>query len=182
MAIMLRLRMNERYLYITTMNADKKTMHEKLPTLSFGLYFSNIDIVESHAVVNKRFTESNDFIIWHDRLGHPDYNMIRKIIENSHGHTLKNQKILQSKKFSCAACSQGKLVIKPSTAKVEIESPAFLERIQGDICGPIHPAYGPFKYYMVLIDSSTKWSHVCLLSTRDMDFARLLAQIIRLKE
>ena len=106
---------------------------------------------------------------------------MRKIIENSHGHTLKNQNVLQSKEFSCAACSQGKLVIKPSTTKVRVESPAFLERIQGDICGPIHPTCGPFKYYMVLIDASTRWSHVCLLSTRNMAFARLLAQIIRLK-
>ena len=34
---------------------------------------------------------------------------------------------------------------------------------------------------MVLIDASTKWSHVCLLSTRNVAFARLLAQIIRLR-
>jgi hypothetical protein len=34
---------------------------------------------------------------------------------------------------------------------------------------------------MVLIDISTKWSHVCLLSTRNVAFARLLAQIIRLR-
>ena len=32
-----------------------------------------------------------------------------------------------------------------------------------------------------MIDASTRWSHVCLLSTRNMAFARLLAQIIRLK-
>jgi len=34
---------------------------------------------------------------------------------------------------------------------------------------------------MVLIDASTRWSHVCLLSTRNIAFARLLAQIIRLR-
>ena len=34
---------------------------------------------------------------------------------------------------------------------------------------------------MVLIDASTKWSHVCLLSTRNVAFTRLLAQIIRLR-
>jgi hypothetical protein len=34
---------------------------------------------------------------------------------------------------------------------------------------------------MVLIDASTKWSHVCLLSTCNIGFARLLAQIIRLR-
>ncbi|CAM8919718.1 unnamed protein product [Rhodiola kirilowii] len=34
---------------------------------------------------------------------------------------------------------------------------------------------------MVLIDASSKWSHVCLLSTRNVAFARLLAQIIKLR-
>ncbi|KAK9161297.1 hypothetical protein Syun_007638 [Stephania yunnanensis] len=34
---------------------------------------------------------------------------------------------------------------------------------------------------MVLIDASTRWSHVCLLSTRNVAFARLLAQIIKLR-
>ena len=33
---------------------------------------------------------------------------------------------------------------------------------------------------MVLIDASTRWAHVCLLSSRNVAFARLLAQIIRL--
>ena len=34
---------------------------------------------------------------------------------------------------------------------------------------------------MILIDTSTRWSHVCLLSTRNVAFARLLAQIIKLQ-
>ena len=34
---------------------------------------------------------------------------------------------------------------------------------------------------MVLIDASTRWSHVSLLSTRNVAFAKLLAQIIRLR-
>ena len=33
---------------------------------------------------------------------------------------------------------------------------------------------------MILIDASTRWSHICLLSSRNVAFARLLAQIIRL--
>jgi len=94
---------------------------------------------------------------------------------------IQNQKILMSNDFSCAACSQGKLIIRPSLTKVGNESLTFLERIQGDICGPIHPSSGPFQYFMVLIDASTRWSHVSLLSTRNLAFARLLAQLIRLR-
>ena len=94
---------------------------------------------------------------------------------------MKNKKILQTNEFSCAACSQGKLIIRPSPAKIGIEFPIFPEHIHSDICGPIQPSSGPFKYFMVLIDASTRWSHVCLLSTRNLAFARLLAQLIRLR-
>ena len=34
---------------------------------------------------------------------------------------------------------------------------------------------------MVLVDASSRWSHVCLLSTRNVVFVRLLVQIIRLQ-
>jgi transposase InsO family protein len=34
---------------------------------------------------------------------------------------------------------------------------------------------------MVLIDASTRWSHVGLLSTRNHTFTRFIAQIIKLK-
>ena len=107
--------------------------------------------------------------------------MMRQINENSHGHPLKNQKILLPSDYPCSPCSQDKLIIKPSPLKIAIKSPSFLVRIQGDIYGPIHPPCGPFRYFMVLIDASTRWSHVCLLSTRNVAFARLLAQIIKLR-
>ena len=34
---------------------------------------------------------------------------------------------------------------------------------------------------MVLIDASTRWSHVCLLSTRNVVLVRLLTQMIKLR-
>jgi len=173
---------NIEYLYITTTVSREKRILEKLPALSSGLYFTRISTIETYVVVNQKFTNSKDtFLTWHDRLGHPGSIMMRRIIENSHGHQLKNQKILLSNEFSCAACSQGKLIMRPSPVKIGNESPGFLERIHGDICGPVVPPCGPFKYFMVLIDASTRWSHVCLLSSRNMAFARLLAQLIRLR-
>jgi hypothetical protein len=35
---------------------------------------------------------------------------------------------------------------------------------------------------MLLIDASTRWSHVCLLSTWNHAFAKFMMQVIRLKE
>lgn len=131
--------------------------------------------------MHQKYFDSKNFILWHDCLGHPESTMMHRIIENLHGHSLKHQKILLSNVNTCAACSQEKLIVRPSPSKVIVESPSFLQRIQGDIGEPIHPACGLFHYFMILIDASTWWSHVCLLSTRNVAFARLLIQIIRLR-
>ena len=168
------------YLYITSIISGHKLIMEKLLIFFSGLYHTTIKPIESYVVVNQKFNDLKVFVIWHDKLGHPRSSMMCRIIEHSHGHPLKNHKILLPNEYSCAACSQGKLIIRPSFIKVISESPIFLERIHGDICGPIHPPCGPFRYFMILIDASTRWSHVCLLSTSNVAFARLLAQIIKL--
>ena len=97
------------------------------------------------------------------------------------GHNLKTKDFLNQEDFLCVAYVKGKLITRPSKLKIQAESMTFLERIQEDICGPINPMSGPFRYFMVLIDASLKWSHVCLLSTRNHAFARLTTQIIQLK-
>ncbi|GJS92894.1 retrovirus-related pol polyprotein from transposon TNT 1-94 [Tanacetum coccineum] len=118
----------------------------------------------------------------HDRLGHPGSTMMKRIVESTHGHPLKDRKILQMDKMApCTSCSLGKLIARPSPLKVEKESLVFLERIQGNICGLIHPPCGPLRYFMVLIDASSRWSHVSLLLTRNVAFAKFLAQIIKLR-
>ena len=168
------------YLLITSIISRKKCILKQLPSLSCGLYQTTIRSIESYAVMNQKFNDSNAFLLWHQRLGHPGISMMRRIVQNSNGHPFTSRQILVIDSYTCAACSKGKLITRPSFTKVTSESPTFLERIQGDICGPIHPPSGPFRYFMVLIDASTQWSHVCLLSSRNVAFARLLAQIIRL--
>ncbi|KAG7527815.1 GAG-pre-integrase domain [Arabidopsis suecica] len=169
---------NKEFLNIIEITKGHKKVLETIPALSTGLYYAKIDMIEANMAMNKEFIEK--FTLWHDRLGHPGQNMMRKLMTNSKGHTLREKRVIP-KNLTCEACSQGKLIIRPSPAKVNKETLNFLERIQGDICGPIHPPCGTFRYFMVLIDASTRWSHVCLLSTRNQGFARLLAQIIRLR-
>ena len=172
---------NKEYIGITSYKMGLKTIHEKLEASSMGLYCVMIKAVETYSTISWRLVNPNQFGLWHDCLGHPDTSMMRRIIQNTKGHPLKDTKVLLSKDYNCEACSQGKLIIKPSITKVDLESPLFLQRIQGDICGPIQPPSGPFRYFMVLVDASCRWSHVCLLSMRNVTFARLLAQIIKLR-
>jgi hypothetical protein len=81
----------------------------------------------------------------------------------------------------CTSCASGKLILKPSPLKIQVEPLKFLERIQGDICGPIQPLFGSFRYFMVLINAFSRWSNVCLLSPRNHAFAKLIAQVISLR-
>jgi hypothetical protein len=107
--------------------------------------------------------------------------MMRKITCNSIGHDLPTTNFPKSKDFICTACATGKMILRPSHLKIKAEPLKFIERIQGDICGPITPTSGSFRYFMVLIDASTRWSYVCLLSTRNHEFAKIMSQIIKLK-
>ena len=130
---------SEEFLYITSIVSGQKLILEKLLIFSSKLYYITMKTVETNVAIHQKCSDPKVFILWHDHLGHPRSIMMHRIIENSHGHPLKNQKILLLRNYPCSACSQGKLITKPSHSKIVVECPSFLERIQGDICGPIHP-------------------------------------------
>jgi transposase InsO family protein len=104
--------------------------------------------------------------------------MMWNIIARSIGHGMKATQV--PKDFLCVSCAKEKLITNPSYLKVKAESPSFLPRLHGDICGPINPLSGPLRYFMVLKYASIKWSHVCLLSMRNHTFAKFISQTIRL--
>ena len=67
---------------------------EKLSAFSSRLYHTNIKSIESYVVINHKFNDPKTFVLWHDMLGRLMSSMMQRIIEHSHGHLLKNQKIL----------------------------------------------------------------------------------------
>ena len=108
---------NKESLYITSIISRKMIVEEKLLAFSSELYHTTIKPIESYVVMNQKLNDSKIFTLWHNRLGHPGSSMMQRIIEQSHGHPLKNQKILLPNEFSCDPCSQGKLIVKPSFIK-----------------------------------------------------------------
>ena len=99
--------------------------------------------------MNLKFINLNMFTVWHDQLGHLGSIMIKRIVESSYGHLQKNQKILRFNKLSC-------VYIRSSQAKVRVESLTFSERVHINICGPINLPSRPFRYLIVLIDTSSR--------------------------
>lgn len=84
---------NVEYLYITAMKDEKNSAWKTICTFFWIVSYKYLyGWIICHS--KQRFTDSNDFIIWYDRLGHFDFNKMHKIVEKSHRHTLKNQNIL----------------------------------------------------------------------------------------
>ncbi|GJW54550.1 putative RNA-directed DNA polymerase [Tanacetum coccineum] len=165
---------NKKYLLIM----DENQAFETLPMLHSGLHYTHINVPHAHMAVKEKYYDPSIFHLWNDRLGHPGSTMMKRIVENAHGHPLKDQKLSKIDKVPlCISCSLRKLIVRPSPLKIGNESPMFFERIQGNICGLIHPPYGPFRYFIVLIDASNRWSHVSLY----VALAKFLAQIIKLR-
>jgi transposase InsO family protein len=81
----------------------------------------------------------------------------------------------------CGACAQGKLIKQPSRWKLPTELLPRLHRLHGDICGPIAPASGPFRYFLVLVDAAGIHFKLSLLSTKNVAFAKLLAMFIKFR-
>jgi hypothetical protein len=58
-----------------------------------------------------------------------------------------------------------KLILRPSPIKINTKPLKFLERIQCDICGPIQPLSELLRYFIVLINTSTRFvTHVSIIN------------------
>ena len=113
------------YLLITSIIFGQKCILKQLLSLSCGLYQTTIRSIESYDVMNQKFNDSNAFLLWHERLGHPGISMMRRIVQNSNGHPLTGRQILVTDGYTCAACSKCKLIIKPSFTKLHLNPPLF---------------------------------------------------------
>jgi hypothetical protein len=160
----------EECLIMTKSMGDNKNIVEIFPSMRQALYYTYIKPTQKHVTIQTILRNNESYRIWHDRLEHPGLSMIKRITNNLNDHNLKKNGFPNHEDFVCVACAKGKLITRPSILRVRDQSLSFLEKIQGDICCPINPLSGPFQYFMVLIDASTKWSYVCLLSTRNHAF------------
>lgn len=136
----------------TSTNKDQEVLHivqnslegieikETLFSYPLGFYVTTLQNfhLDTH---RKTMTE-----IWQYRLGHPEITMFQKMIKVTRGIP-PNIHVNSLLKRPCLACSKGKLVIRPSTSKTIYEMPKFLERLHANVCGPIDPPNGPFRFF-----------------------------------
>jgi hypothetical protein len=155
---------NEKFLHVIKKNGDGHDILERILSLPSELYYAYIKPIP-HVAYKVNFQNVDAFTTLHERLGHPRVGMMRKIIGNSSCHNLNSVKFPKSSDFMCIACVTGKLILRPSPLQIKVEPLKFHERIQEDTCGPNKSLSGPFRYFMVLIDAFTRWSHVSSVDT-----------------
>ena len=107
------------FLCITFYEYGRKRIHEKLERLLSGLYITTIRAVETHHVAGPVAGFQDTLLFCHDRMGHPERDMIRRILKVSFGHHLKSY----PGHPLCKACFLGKLNIQPSITKIIHDPP-----------------------------------------------------------
>jgi len=126
---------------------------------------------------------SSTLSLWHDRLGHPGKDMLQRMTKAVKGISLKTKDMAKHGESLCHPCAMGKFQSKKKTSYSgeQFKRKGILETLVSDVCGPISPPSGPFNYYMILKDSSARYSNVQLLSSRNEVMPKLLTSIIQLK-
>ena len=74
---------------------EKKCVLEKLPALSYGLYYTYISTIEMHVMVNHKFTNQNECLVWHNQLD----DMYCTYISTIKMHVMVNQKFTNQNEF-----------------------------------------------------------------------------------
>lgn len=73
---------------------------------------------------NKKKSDPKAFMLWYDALGYLRSTIMGSLLENSHGYIWKNLNILYPMKIVILLV--GKLVVRPSSSKIDFKSPSFL--------------------------------------------------------
>ena len=99
--------------------------------------------------------------LWHGRLGHVNYNTLRKLINLNHIPTFQIDV-----KYKCGTCVEAKLT-RSSFQNVERHIEPF-DLIHSDICDLkfVQTRCGD-KYFITFVDDSTKYYYVYLLKSKD---------------
>jgi transposase InsO family protein len=126
------------------------------------LYKIELKIVEP---VNLLANVNDQSWLWHDRLGHVNFESVRMLVEKEMAGGLPLIKHLDQVWHFCLSAKQTRTSF-PKCSRWRSDEP--LELIHVDLCGPITPkTIGGNKYFMLLVDDCTRWMLVSILKTKD---------------
>ena len=135
--------------------------------LSNGLFKFNVMTVlpKVNKINDVAYVVESSFI-WHERLGHVNFNSLNRLMNMS---LLPKLKIDKSHK--CEVCVEAKLTKNPCHSVERNNEPLGL--IHTDLCDlKVMPTRGGKNYFVTFIDDCTKYCYVYLLRTKDETLAK----------
>jgi hypothetical protein len=136
------------------------------------LYSNNSNNSTNSTTTNKLNT--NNKLLWHQRLGHIHYNNLNKLEESTVGFNNSNNSNNNNTNIdysinNCEVCLKAKFTNKinhnTNNNNTKLE---YLDKVASDLCGPINPlTYDNYRYFITFLDKATRYLEVQLLRTKD---------------
>lgn len=119
-----------------------------------------LNMYSEHAYISD--VEENDAYLWHQRMGHLNFNDLNKMMENTEG-----MKILKKKdNLTCITCLEAKQTRLPFKNK-GIGATKLLQLVHSDVCGPMETeSLGGAKYFLTFTDDYSKKVFVYFLQKK----------------
>lgn len=118
--------------------------------------------------------------LWHRRLGHVSMNLLSKLANKNIVEGLP--KITFEKDHLCSACQLGKQTKSSFPSVTDLATKRPLELLHMDLFGLVTSmSLGKSKYGLVVVDDYSRFTWVCLLSSKDAAFDASLRLFTRLE-
>ncbi|OAJ32879.1 hypothetical protein BDEG_28755, partial [Batrachochytrium dendrobatidis JEL423] len=117
------------------------------------------------------FRKPTDTAGWHKRLGHINVESIKNLADKSEGLDIIPGKTKE--RSQCVACIKGKAVRHPFPKRSTHVATQVNVLLHMDLEGPFHDtALGGYKYYLIIVDDYSRYSHLYPMISKDQTFQR----------
>lgn len=118
--------------------------------------------------VNALNEVTNDYELWHRRLGHLNNHDLKSLENEDTGVRLTSKAV-----DNCDACAQGKQHRTPFTRSNPTCADSPLDLVHSDVCGPMQvSSYGGARYFVTFTDDHSRMSHVYFMKTKNQVFEK----------
>lgn len=119
-----------------------------------------LNMSTAHACISDVIEQ--DTYLWHQRMGHLNFQSLNKLTENTADLKLG----LQASKVKCITCQEGKQTRLPFKSQGS-QTKDLLELIHSDICGPMETqSLGKARYFVTFLDDYSKKIFVYVLHNK----------------
>lgn len=107
--------------------------------------------------------KSDDSVLWHRRLAHANFDIIKSTI-----------KLQVQRNLKCVVCAQGKHS-RSAFKEIGTRATKLLERVHSDVCGPFSVnSYGGAKYYVSFVDDHSRKVFIYTMRSKSEVFDKFM--------